>query len=144
MTNQIMDGTYEDFKIIKTRKVAQVIIEIPIERAESWVQMFGLPSSEQSKWVAIARLRDEAVSPPNQEVVKAIQSAGILCKSENFGEFLQVKGLEEVNPSDSESIANGLRAILGINSRTDFHNDEQALMSWNRLKGEYESWTLNQ
>jgi len=71
-TNRITKGTYSDFKIVKTRNVAQVIVEIPLEQAEEFVNMFGMPTPNMEKWVAVARLNDEVVSK-NEDSTIAIQ-----------------------------------------------------------------------
>ncbi len=140
-TNRITKGTYSDFKIVKTRNIAQIIVEIPLEQAEEFVTMFGMPTPNMDKWVAVARLNDEVIEK-NDEALRAIQTAGILCKEEKFGIFLkEQKGIKEVNPFSSDSIANGLRAILGIKSRTEFHDTENRV-AWNRLLNEYENWCL--
>lgn len=132
-----IQGTYADFKIVKSRNVAQFIIEVPIEQANQAVNTFGLPDPHIEKWVAIAMLNQQVVKD-NEEAIKAVQQAGMLCKSEAFGNFLVSKKLD-INPSDPDSIAQGLRAILGIRSRTDFHNDAEALKAFTRLKGEFDA-----
>ena len=43
-TNKIIQGTYADFKIVKTRNVAQMINEIPLENAQEAINMFGVPT----------------------------------------------------------------------------------------------------
>ena len=48
----------------------------------------------------------------------------------------------DVIPNQEDTIAKGLRAILGIKSRTDFHTDPVSVMTFNRLKSEYEKWTI--
>lgn len=50
-------GTFSDFKLIKTRKLAQLIIEIPIEQADAALTALGgLPRSDAERWCAIALL----------------------------------------------------------------------------------------
>ena len=140
-TNRITKGTYSDFKIVKTRNIAQIIVEIPLEHAEEFVTMFGMPTPNMDKWVAVARLNDEIVEQ-NEEAISAIQKCGIMCKDENFGLFLKnVRKLDEINPKEPESVANGLRAILGIKSRTELR-DQNNRIAWNRLLNEYEKYCL--
>lgn len=141
-TNRITKGTYSDFKIVKTRNIAQIIVEIPLEQAEEFVTMFGMPTPNTEKWVAVARLNDEVVHR-NEEVTMAIQKAGMLCKEEKFGLFLKNhKKMNEVNPFEPESIANCVRALIGIKSRTELH-DKQNRIAWNRLLSEYEEWLIS-
>ena len=51
-------GTYSDLKFIKSRSIAQVVVEIPIERAGEVVALFGTPQPGAEVWVALARLND--------------------------------------------------------------------------------------
>ena len=142
-TNRIMKGTYSDYKLIKSRNVVQIGIEIPIEQAEEFVSMFGMPKPDTEKWVAIAGLNEEIINK-NETIVKTIQQAGMICKDKNFGNFLmQEKKMIGIIPNDDETIAKALRALLGIKSRTDFHTDNNAVVAFNRLKSEYETWTIN-
>ena len=70
-TNRITKGTYSDFKIVKTRNIAQIIVEIPLEHAEEFVTMFGMPTPNMDKWVAVARLNDEIVEQ-NEEAISSL------------------------------------------------------------------------
>ena len=60
--NKIIQGTYSDYKIVKSRSVAQIIVEIPLETAESFVQMFGMPLPSKEKWVALAMLNEKVIN----------------------------------------------------------------------------------
>lgn len=144
MSNKVIQGTYADFKIVKTRNVAQFIIEVPLEHANSAINTFGLPDPAVEKWVAIAMLnttyieRDETAS-------RAIQVAGMLCKEASFGRFMRDKlGMAEIIPENSTSIANGLRTILGVQSRTEMYDQPETIQAFNRIKGEYDSWLMNE
>jgi len=44
MSDAVFTGTYSDFKIIKTRKVAQMVVEFPLEQGEKFINSFGLPN----------------------------------------------------------------------------------------------------
>lgn len=137
-----MEGTYSDFKLVKTRSVAQIVIEIPLEKASGWVEMFGLPTPNMEQWVAIAALRQQSIVK-SDEANQAVKLAGMLCNSEEFGTFLRdVVNLPEVDPQRPETIADALRTILGITSRTEFHTNEEAMNAFYRVKGEYESWQM--
>ena len=50
--------------------------------------------------------------------------------------------MTEINPTDSESIANALRAILGIRSRSDLNTNREALAVFNSLKSAYDNHLL--
>tara|TARA_R100000278_G_scaffold117467_1_gene97470 strand:+ start:350 stop:772 length:423 start_codon:yes stop_codon:yes gene_type:complete len=135
MTQAVIRGTYADFKLVKTRNVVQMIVEVPVEEAERVTATFGIPHPQEEKWVAVALLDTRKVEN-NTRANKAIQQAGILCKEISFGEFLKHK-VPEVNPKDQNSIANGIRTLAGVKSRSDFKNNETALKIWERLYDEY-------
>lgn len=139
MTDAVMQGAYSDFKVIKSRKVIQMVVEFPIESSASFVEMFGIPQPHEEQWVAVALMNKTAVTR-NETAMKAIQDAGILCKSSSFGKWLRdERGMTEVNPEDSNSIAQSLRAILGIRSRSELQTDSEALKVWHALKSSYDN-----
>lgn len=141
--DRVIKGTYSDFKIIKSRKIAQMIIEVPLEAANNLIDMFGLPRPDQEQWVAVAAL-DLVSSHRNDDATKAIQLAGMICRDIEFGKWLKSsKNMKEVDPDSHESIANALRALLGIKSRTDMNNSPDTVTAFNRLIGEYNSWKMN-
>lgn len=140
-TNKIIQGTYADFKIVKTRNVAQMIIEIPLENAQEAINIFGVPTPSVEQWVAVAGLHSQAVTK-NEDAVNAVKQAGMLCKSDSFGDFLKAKYVPEIMPTNPESIADGLRKVLGIKSRTEFHENDDARIAFTRLKGEYDQWLV--
>ena len=45
----------------------------------------------------------------------------------------------EVNPNQTETIVNGIRAITGVKSRSEFTSNDTALKIWERLYDEYKS-----
>ena len=135
----MMQGTYSDLKIIKGRKVMQMVIEFPLEASSTFTECFGLPQPDMEQWVVVAKLKEEAVRR-NEGATVAIQQAGILCKEEAFGVWLRdSRGMSEVDPTNPDTIAQALRAILGIRSRADLSTDKEALDVWNRLKTAYDN-----
>ncbi len=63
MTAAAFQGSYCDMKFIKSRSVAQVVIEIPIEQAAAFVAAFGAPDPAKECPVAgAASCRAEAGS----------------------------------------------------------------------------------
>jgi hypothetical protein len=141
-TNRTILGTYSDFKLVKTRSVVQMIIEIPIEQSNQVTEMFGMPTPSEEKWVAVALIDTQHINR-NEDATRAIQSAGMICKNEAFGEWLKTeRGMVDLDPTDPDAIADALRALLGIRSRTDFHRDSEAITAFHRLKGEFDSYQM--
>lgn len=143
MTDAVMQGAYSDFKVIKSRKVIQMVIEFPIESSATFVEMFGIPQPHEEQWVAVALMNKTAVVR-NETAMKAIQDAGMLCKNTSFGIWLKdERGMTEINPQDPNSIAQALRAILGIRSRSELQTDSEALKVWHALKSSYDNSIVN-
>ena len=137
MTDKVFTGTYSDFKLVKTRQIAQIIIEIPIERAEEVLLKFGVPKPNEEIWVAVAAIKTDKVTG-NARALKAIQQAGILCNDYAFGAWLlKEKGLTEIKPAAAETIQNAIRALTGVKSRSDWRQNEEALLIWERLYKEF-------
>lgn len=110
---------FTDWRLIKGRKVVQVVLELPIEQADQAYQALGgMPNPAQSAWVAVARLKPERQVVPNRNndssserdnaqpasepepPVRArkpvasekrlAQQAGIMCSDKMFQRFLAV------------------------------------------------------
>lgn len=71
MTNSVLAATFSDFRLVRGRKVAQLILEIPIEQAEAALHLIGMPMPDCERWVAIAPMVGDpnapAVSPPAEQ-----------------------------------------------------------------------------
>ena len=139
MDDAVITGTYADFKLIKTRQVAQVIIEVPQEQAKRVVDVFGLPQPNEEMWVAVAALKKERLAG-NARASRAIQQAGILGKDTAFGVWLKnAKNFPEVDPHQPDTIEAAIRSVTGVKSRADWRTNEQALLIWERLYNEFSS-----
>lgn len=134
-------GTYSDLRFVKSRKVAQVVIELPIEEANRFLQAFGAPNPTQESWVAIARLNhapethdaDESEKPRRQWTdVPATTRAAILCDQTSFLVFLNVKTKEEA--------ASKIRAHCGVKSRRELNTDETARMKFELVERDFQRW----
>jgi hypothetical protein len=58
MTNAVIQSDYVMFKPVPSRKVLQIICEIPLEQTGEFLEMFGTPNMETGTPVAIARLTE--------------------------------------------------------------------------------------
>lgn len=140
-------GTYSDLRFIKSRKVAQVVIEMPIEDANRFLSAFGAPDPANEVWCAIARLNnapetddtDEPEKPPVSEgprrqwnTLPATTRAAMLCDDTSFLVFLKVKTKEEA--------AAKLRSHCGVASRSAFNTDETARMKFEMVERDFKRW----
>lgn len=54
-------AAYSDWKLIRTRSVVQIILEVPVEQADhAYSVLGGMPLSGEEVWVGVARLNMEA------------------------------------------------------------------------------------
>ena len=143
-------GDYCDLKFIKSRKVAQVIVEIPIEASAAFVAAFGTPSQATGVPVAIARIDPKAASEtakPSQEPstkdkkiwrdLRPSQQAGMRCNEPAFWGFLYDK-YDSAQGTDAAS--NFVRDFCGVKTRADILEGTRAAQKWADLDREYTAW----
>lgn len=154
MTPAAFAGTYSDLKLVKTRSVAVVHIEIPIEQAKDFVAVFGMPLPGSERPVALALLnaspgaetpsaspdtgqqRGEPGKPQTprkhwSEMSRA-QQAGILCCEFGFGKWLMGR-----TSFTSDDVAQSLRNRLGIGSRADIDDNPEAARAFDAIVSRY-------
>jgi hypothetical protein len=137
-------GTFADFRLIKGRKVAQLVVELPIEEADAALATLGgLPQPATERWVAVARLNGSAKPEAAKEKrrwddLKAAMQAGIRCNEPAFWQFVQ----EEYNAParDEESAAKFVRRYCGVKSRSEINLSPNSSEAWRRLESKYKAW----
>lgn len=95
--------------------------------------------------VAMVRLNDQdepETRLEQQRIERLISSAGLLCRNEDFAEFLLNVGLvEEVDINNIEkTCANALREHCGIRSRSEFRDNVPAREKFEQLREEFRLW----
>lgn len=145
-----IQGTFSDFKLIKTRSTAQVVIEIPIEAADHALNVLGgVPQHGKERWVAVARLNESKVQQPEAESestpkrvfsdLPLSQQAALCCQDARFRTFLA-----ECDPDfqmyDLDIAADQVRARCSVNSRREFDSDIDAANRWHDLYSSYQAW----
>ena len=55
----MIQATYSDFKVIKTRQVAQLIFEVPLEMGERAIKQLGMPMPDREIWVEIDIIKSD-------------------------------------------------------------------------------------
>ena len=146
-----LSGEYADLKLIKTRSVMQVIIEIPVEQGEQIVRLFGIPQPGKPVHVALARLAEPNTIEPERrrtfDQLLPAQQAGIRCNEPRFRKFLQERhetawmlALSN-NPDDlTEAAAVTVRALCGVHSRAELSQTPTAEIAWISLQQEFDHW----
>jgi hypothetical protein len=154
-------GVYTDLKFLSGLKVARVTLEIPIERSQEFIGMFGTPNKADPAWCAIARMDVEALKAPTVpekpaepapvEKAKAKRSnlAAIMCKeNEAFQVWLAEKYpkvwdrfyYHEIGGSDASPAAanDTLKTVLGIASKKELDTDPEAAARFDALRTDFE------
>lgn len=80
MNASAFSATYSDFKLIKTRGVVSISFEVPVEQAQTVLDVLGgMPVAASEVWCAIARLAGPAAALPldaNEHMRGATASQG--------------------------------------------------------------------
>jgi len=152
-------ATYSDWKLIKTRGVVQVVMEIPLADADAAYDVLGgMPVHGKERWFGIAALKStaeedraaprQASSPSTptggakrmdwREVQPAAQ-AGIRSNEPEFWAFLrEVMTYPDVRDADTAAIA--IRHICRVNSRAEFSTDHRKRVLWHQLDSQFQAW----
>lgn len=141
-------GSYADLKIIKTRSVVQIVVEVPLERGKEVTDLFGLPQPNAEIPVVIARMKPEAmraneqqqIAPPADErqPKPLSQIAAILCGIVAFRRFLTEE--QNADIAGGDEAAEWLRKHCNIASRRDLDTNEIAAAKFKRLRDGYDVW----
>jgi hypothetical protein len=134
----VLKATYADLKTVKTRSTCQLILELPIEALTDVVALLGAPVPGNEVWVAVARLRPEAVQqepeqlePPRPSKSLA-QIAGIICSQQAFWKYINVN-------SEAEA-ADYVRGHCNVSSRSALDSNEDAATAFRTLNTDYKLW----
>ncbi len=140
-------ATYSDLRFVKSRKICQVCLELPIEEADAFVKAFGTPNPAAETWVAIARLdmsKSKASAPEPEKTKRSFaelpiaQQSALLCQREAFWRFLDE---EKDQPCMTEDGAvNAVRYLCGVKSRAELATNEKAAAKFVELTIEFEDW----
>lgn len=157
MTTAAIAATYVDFKNVKTRRVVQIVFEVPAHKAEEALKMLGIPDAAQERWFAIAALKDqevfsclpEAKPQPVSDKPQAgakrswndlapSQQAGIRCEQDAFLRFLEEERKQDL--IEGGCVADTVRLICGVSSRSELNTNHKARVIWHQLNDQYEAW----
>ena len=151
MTAAAFQGTFSDFKLIRGRKCAQIVIEVPLEQADAALQALGgLPNPADERWVAVARLSQHTKHEPQQESdeegrkrrfheMNPAAQIAMSCQTPSFREFIRDRKSGFL-PDDKDACDKWLKGYLGVQSKTEVVPGSVAFALWNELRGSYEVW----
>jgi hypothetical protein len=134
----VLKATYADLKTVKTRSTCQLILELPIEALTDVVGLLGAPVPGNEVWVAVARLRPEAVQQepeqldPPRPAKSLAQIAGIVCSQPAFWKY--------INVADADAAADYVRGHCNVSSRAALDHNEDAATAFRTLNTDYKLW----
>ena len=145
----VTDGTFVNFRLVGTRKVAQLIVEVPIEKANQALEALGgVPDAANPAHVAIARLQEPASKPETPKTngkakrawheLTPAEQAGMRCQEEAFQRFLREAGHQCA--VDSDGAARVVRHMCDVVSRSDLNANDAAFEEWRDLDSKYKAW----
>lgn len=137
-------ATFTDYKRIKSRKVMQIVFEVPLETWSRDYSVLGEPEIETSQWFAIARM-DGAKEPaptPEKQGSNLAANAALTLREGSFQRFAwQLQPIEYRPASPSLEIAESyVKGRLGIKSKSELNTDPRAAAMWRELRADYEAW----
>ena len=140
-------GDYCDLKFIKTRKVAQITIEIPIERAAEFVAAFGAPDSVNGVPVAVARMekdtpaRKETPARKSWLYLEPSQQAAMRCNEPDFLRWVRSLGYAPQHGESEQSwIVDWVRDACEVKSRSELNLSRAAGERWRLLDADFYAW----
>jgi hypothetical protein len=159
-------ATYSDWRLVRSRKVVQIVLEVPLEgSSEAYDVLGGMPNPAAETWCAIARLdhqrTEDTIAPasahgtqrtqqpaserpshPNPAPVRALrnypQQAGIYSSKPAFWKFAQERDHPEV--VDADTAADYIRMYCGIETRKQIQPGTQAEQRWLLLVSAFMAW----
>lgn len=155
MTLAAFQGFYSDLRFVKTRSVAVISVEIPIEQASAFVAAFGAPTPGAEIPVAIARIdptkaAGEAPKPasePNERRrfhdLPLPQQAAMRCNEPAFRRFLaEREDVQGIAMMDLDMAAETVREICCVQSRSEISDSaiNNSGIRWRELEADYTEW----
>jgi hypothetical protein len=156
---RVIKATFTEWRMVKTRKVLQLVLEIPLEQQSEVLTRLGAPMPDQEKWVAVALL-DELVASETEHRAEerraklsivgkeryaslspeqqAVADAGMLAQDPQFYTWANSTRFCKFYVFDVETAARFIRARCGVASRRDIAINPDAYEAFIRLKAEFE------
>jgi hypothetical protein len=129
-------ATFSDFRIIRGRKVACLVFEVPLEGADAALTALGgLPRPDAERWFGIVALdlskpaREPEKTRKPFETLPPAQQAAMRCNEPGFWHFM--------NARDAEHAAALVRKRCSVSSRSELNTDAEAARVWRSIDDRY-------
>jgi len=155
-------ATFSDFRLVKGRKVAQIVVEVPIEEADNALKALGgIPRPDLERWVAVARLSPGAFIPKSEALASAdgegatpqkqptpapgetrkeytlANRVGMTCGKPDFWRWIDGQRGTALGVTDAEDAARWVRNKCGVESRTEIKPGTDAAAEWVKIETQY-------
>lgn len=148
--NAVIQGSFADYRRVKTRSVMQLIIEVPIEQGIQAVGVLGEPVPGTEIPVAIARLVPGAGTSSDSPIKTSLPEAGdraknytaaakLLAKDKSFHAFINGSTSMPDATSD-EYIEQCIEGHCDVNSCSQIKDGTEAGRKFARLYAEFQEW----
>ena len=135
-------ATFSDFQLVKTRKLAKLIFEVPIEEADKALRVLGgLPRSDAERWVGIALLDVKIAEVAGVNNTRRAfcdlpfpQQAAIKSNDTTFQLWMSV------HYDFGNDCADAIRNYCGVSSRADILPWTEAGQKWVALLREFDGY----
>lgn len=150
-------ATYSDWKLIKTRGVVQVVMEVPLADADAAYDVLGgMPVHGKERWFGIAALKSTAEesrakprqdSPPSSHpggakrdwrAVPFSQQAGIRINEPTFAAYLREEHPNEWHETGDANAC--IKLICSISSKRELMTSPKRAVLWHQIDTEYQAW----
>lgn len=153
----VIRATYATWKPIPSRKVLQLVFEIPIEQQQEALTVLGIPKIETAQWYAIAKLAlpasaggasqpsEQEAQRPNDLPIKSARKLTDYPRSQQAAIKLQdpefIKWLSHTYPGNHNNLGswnNVLKWALNIESKRDLNADTVAAARWDEMLASFD------
>lgn len=149
-----LQADFTSYRPVPSRKVLQLVFEVPLETQEQTFKTLGYPTPGESTWVAVARLQEVAPSGAEDARQKKAfrdmprsQQAALKLKDPEFRGWLRARffsawlKIEKTGEHENqEAVADAiLKSALAISTKTTLDNAESAGKRWDALLTDYET-----
>jgi hypothetical protein len=138
----VIKAVFADYRRIKSRKVMQLVFEVPLETWPADYKVLGEPEIETSQWFAIAKMAGMAEPAPTPDEIgsKLVANAAMMIQEPSFHQFLRER--HNVVVRNNMDADHAIKALLGIASKREIGIDPAASEKWRDLRASYEAWKL--
>lgn len=150
-------ATFSDLKVVKSRSVGQLVLEVPIEKLDEALTILGgVPKPGNEVWVGVARLAatPEPKAPKSEPTRQRFvdlppsQQAALKCADADFQRFLADayptawQDGRSAHPNAGTGAELTAAAVVrwkcGVGSRSALNMDKTAAAKWAALMTKYE------